>query len=52
MVCLLVLVEMFDIVGCDIASPLEIEERSWLLHHDEPSILTGSDYCVVNVGIL
>ena len=31
---LLVLVQVLNIIRCDVTCPLEVEEGSWLLHHD------------------
>ena len=49
MICLLVLVQTFDIVRCNVARPLHIEVVVVTLYHVKARSFTSVDYSIVNV---
>ena len=49
MVSLLVLVQALDVIRCDVACPLHIEERVVAFDHDQARVFARVDDCVVNV---
>ena len=49
MICLLIFIESLDIIRCDIAGPLYIEELIVALDHIEACIFARVDHSVVNV---
>jgi hypothetical protein len=50
MVCFLVLIEMLDILGRDIACPLKVEELIFILQHSKTSCFASVHYRIVNVS--
>ena len=49
MIRLLVLIQVLDVVGSDVSSPLNIEVRIGRLHHGEACVLARVDHRVVDV---
>ena len=52
MVSLLVVVQLLDIFGFDIARPLYVELLIFAFEHSESSTLATIYNCVVNVGVV
>ena len=50
MVSFLIFIEVLNVIGCDVASPLKVEEVAWLVNHDEPCVFAGCDNSVINVS--